>query len=132
MRQKASLFEADFGRWFADVTILDTNSFLSESEATRDAMPACEDPRKAFGKASQRTCWMLLHRYTLAGYFGFAVHVSATCGMRCPWRTMNDHETAWTKRNRQVLHQAESVTVGGYELSQPCRSYRYAAEILDP
>lgn len=64
---------------------------------------------------------MLLHRYTLAGYFGFAVHVSATCGMRCPGRTMN----------RQVLHQAESATVGGYELSQQCRSYRYAAEILD-
>lgn len=49
-----------------------------------------------------------------------------------PLANHESHETAWTKRNRQVLHQAESVTVGGYELSQQCRSYRYAAEILDP
>ena len=29
-----------------------------------------------------------------------------------PWANHEAHETAWTKRNRQVLHKAESVTVG--------------------
>ena len=130
--------------WFADVTYFrhklfrflvsvgwpSSTSFSTGQSQRRPhcyATMSCEDPRKAFGKASQRTCWMLLHCYTLAG----VLWVCRSC-LRDVWDALplanhESHETAWTERNRQVLHKAESVTV----LSQQCRSYRYAAEILD-
>lgn len=104
MTRKASLFEGDFGLWFADVTFLDTNSFefwfrlaslhpqaFQRVRVRGDhiAMRACEDPRKALGRLRREPVGCCYTATLLRGYFGFAVHVSATCGMRCPWRTMN-------------------------------------------
>ncbi len=95
-------------------------------------MPSCEDPEGLWESFAE---YLLDAATLLQGTLGLPF-MSPQNFSRDMWDALPLALMNLTKLRgqsvRQVLHKAESVTVAGYELlSQQCRSYRYAAEIVD-